>query len=185
MLESSLKIFFSRNNTFLTLVTQDQHVDLSEQLISTSKKNSTNTRFNQRLNNKNHWTTKNLSLSNISSRTSGSLTPTSSRFKNREVGKQKVVFSRVDQNYRVLLTLSAGLCGARNSKKGSLVDPLINSFVTKTPIRSFKVEVRGFSPIRESFLNSLVATQNLQITSLIDKTAIPHNGCRRPNKRRL
>ena len=126
---------------------------------------------------------RNISSSRVSSRSEH----TKSRFKSigNPIAPSKQNSNSCESNHKVILTLSAGLCGARNAKKSALVDPLIHAFVTKTPIRSFAVEVRGFSTIRESFLQSLIGTQTIKVTSLVDTTAVPHNGCRRPSRRRL
>jgi len=51
-------------------------------------------------------------------------------------------------------------------------------------IREVAVEVNGFGPGREVAIQGLRGG-GLLLTSLIDVTPIPHNGCRPPKKRRL
>ena len=51
-------------------------------------------------------------------------------------------------------------------------------------LRQVAVEVKGPGAGREAAIRSLQAA-GLEITSIIDVTPIPHNGCRPPKKRRV
>jgi small subunit ribosomal protein S11 len=51
-------------------------------------------------------------------------------------------------------------------------------------VRTLEVEVKGPGSGRESALRALQAVGFL-ITSIRDVTAIPHNGCRPPKRRRV
>jgi small subunit ribosomal protein S11 len=51
-------------------------------------------------------------------------------------------------------------------------------------MRTLEVEVKGPGSGRESALRSLQAV-GFMVTSIRDVTAIPHNGCRPPKRRRV
>ena len=51
-------------------------------------------------------------------------------------------------------------------------------------MRQVDVFVRGPGSGREAAIRSLQAA-GLAITSIVDRTPIPHNGCRPPKKRRV
>jgi small subunit ribosomal protein S11 len=51
-------------------------------------------------------------------------------------------------------------------------------------MRQVEVMVKGPGSGREAAIRSLQAA-GLQITSIVDITPIPHNGCRPPKKRRV
>jgi small subunit ribosomal protein S11 len=51
-------------------------------------------------------------------------------------------------------------------------------------LRQIEVFVKGPGSGREAAIRSLQAT-GLTITSIIDVTPIPHNGCRPPKRRRV
>jgi small subunit ribosomal protein S11 len=46
------------------------------------------------------------------------------------------------------------------------------------------VVIRGPGSGRESALRAIAAA-GLRVTSIVDQTAIPHNGCRPPKRRRV
>ncbi len=51
-------------------------------------------------------------------------------------------------------------------------------------LRELDVYVKGPGPGREAAIRSLQAA-DMKLTSITDKTPIPHNGCRPPKKRRV
>ena len=51
-------------------------------------------------------------------------------------------------------------------------------------LKTVQVKVKGPGSGRESAIRSLRA-EGLEITSIMDVTPIPHNGCRPPKRRRV
>ena len=51
-------------------------------------------------------------------------------------------------------------------------------------LREIDIFIKGPGPGRESAIRALMAA-GLQVTSITDKTPLPHNGCRPPKKRRV
>ena len=51
-------------------------------------------------------------------------------------------------------------------------------------VKNIEVRIKGPGPGRESSVRALNAV-GLKITSIQDKTPVPHNGCRPPKKRRI
>lgn len=88
---------------------------------------------------------------------------------------------------RVLCWASSGTCGFKGSRKST---PFAANIAAREAskkakdfgIREIKVRLKGPGAGKESALRSLRA-EGFQITSLIDITPSPHNGCR-PRKRR-
>ena len=143
---STLKIYFSSNNTFLTLVNstlETNAIHLTHKVCTESKKN---------------WLTvgQTTSASNSNAQNESSTRVRKSRFiRPNLTNVLGNTFVRRIPHSKVILQLSAGLCGARNAQKTKLVDPMIEKLLEQTSIRSFEVEIKGFSPIREKFLESL------------------------------
>ena len=89
----------------------------------------------------------------------------------------------------VLAWSSAGACGFKGARKGT---PFAAQIVAETAARkSFdrglkqaQVLVKGPGPGRDKALVGLFKA-GIQISLIRDITAIPHNGCRPPKKRRL
>ena len=89
----------------------------------------------------------------------------------------------------VLFWTSAGNIGFKGTKKGtsfaaSKTAETIAQVVKKIGIERVQVLVKGIGSGRESAIRSLAA-RGLDITSIKDITAIPHNGCRPPKVRRV
>ena len=84
---------------------------------------------------------------------------------------------------------SSGVCGFKGARKGT-------PFAAKTAataaakqsiaqgMRQARVMVKGPGPGRETAIRGLQEA-GLRITAIRDITAIPHNGCRPPKKRRI
>ena len=51
-------------------------------------------------------------------------------------------------------------------------------------IQEVEIYVKGPGPGRESAIRAVQA-QGMKVTSITDKTPVPHNGCRPPKKRRV
>lgn len=90
----------------------------------------------------------------------------------------------------VLAWSSAGRSGFKGSRKGTpfaaqlAADEAAKKAMELYDLRSVVVEVSGPGAGRESAIRAL-RNAGLTITSLEDKTPIPHNGCRPRKKRRV
>jgi small subunit ribosomal protein S11 len=98
--------------------------------------------------------------------------------------------SLLDQNTNnVIYKLSAG-CVAERSRRGSYFGAITTAiaFSKKVQsdfnIRKVNVFINGVGPGRDAALRGLKIS-GLKITSIVDKTRNPHNGCRSPKKRRI
>ena len=87
----------------------------------------------------------------------------------------------------IIFHVSAGLCKIRNARKKQslVVSKLVQSFVEQTPVQCMDVEVSGFNKNRQLLIDTLSRSKRISIMRLTDMTKLPHNGCRRPKKRRL
>ncbi len=90
----------------------------------------------------------------------------------------------------VLCQNSAGRCGFKGSRKGTpYAAQLAAEAAAKYAIDNFDmkrviIEVSGPGAGRDSAIRALRGA-GLDIMSLVDTTALPHNGCRAPKKRRV
>jgi small subunit ribosomal protein S11 len=88
-----------------------------------------------------------------------------------------------------IATSSAGGQGFKGSRKGTpFAAQLAAEGAAKAAkehgVRTLEVQLKGPGSGRESALRGL-QTQGFEIHSIRDVTAIPHNGCRQPKKRRV
>jgi small subunit ribosomal protein S11 len=85
---------------------------------------------------------------------------------------------------------SAASCGYRGSRKstpyaaGEAGAKAAQVAMENFGMKNVHVRVKGPGPGRESAIRAL-HTAGLKILSITDDTAIPHNGCRDPKKRRV
>jgi small subunit ribosomal protein S11 len=52
-------------------------------------------------------------------------------------------------------------------------------------MKTVSVKVKGPGSGRESAVRAVANTKDITVTSIIDVTPVPHNGCRAPKKRRV
>ena len=99
------------------------------------------------------------------------------------------ILNLTDANGNVLSWTSAGRLGFKGAKKST---PFAASKVSETIVQAAKklgidrveILVKGVGSGRESAVRSLAA-RGLEISSIIDITPVPHNGCRPPKPRRV
>jgi len=94
-----------------------------------------------------------------------------------------------DPQGNVLCWGSSGAAGFKGSRKSTpyaagLAADLAGRKAMEQGMRQVDVFVKGPGSGREAAIRSLQAA-GLQITSIVDITPIPHNGCRPPKKRRV
>ena len=99
------------------------------------------------------------------------------------------IVTLTDSNGNALSWSSAGALGFKSSKKSTpYAAQLAAETATKAALvhglKTVDVFVKGPGTGREAAIRAL-ATNGLQITSIMDVTPIPHNGCRPPKRRRV
>lgn len=93
-----------------------------------------------------------------------------------------------DEAGNVIAWSSAGAIGYKGSKKSTPFAAQLASEATakaaiENGVKTVDAEVKGPGPGREAALRALQAA-GLTITSIVDVTPIPHNGCRPPKRPR-
>ena len=99
------------------------------------------------------------------------------------------IITITDVHGNPLVQSSAGACGNRGSRKGTPHAAETAAKRAGTVAREFgmvsiEIRIKGPGAGRDSAIRALYGLK-FEITCLIDKTAIPHNGCRPPKKRRV
>jgi small subunit ribosomal protein S11 len=94
-----------------------------------------------------------------------------------------------DRQGNTLSWATSGGSGFRGSRKSTPYAAQVAaeraSVVAKEyGVKSLVVFVRGPGPGRESTIRELIS-QDFKIVEITDVTGIPHNGCKRPKKRRV
>ncbi len=100
------------------------------------------------------------------------------------------IVSITDDEGNVITWASAGGIGMKGSKKGTAyagglaAQSAARKAMKNNGLRRVKVRVKGPGSSRETAIRSLEA-EGLEIVSVQDVTAVPHNGCRPPKVRRV
>ena len=94
-----------------------------------------------------------------------------------------------DPDGNVLTWGSSGAAGFKGSRKSTpyaagLAADVAARKAMEHGMRQVSVFVRGPGAGREAAIRSLQAA-GLEVTAIVDRTPIPHNGCRPPKKRRV
>ncbi len=100
-----------------------------------------------------------------------------------------VLVTITDQNGNTISWSSAGKEGFKGSRKNTPYAAQLSSETAATAahemgLRRVEVFVKGPGAGRESAVRAL-GSSGLEVTSIKDRTAIPHNGCRPPKRRRV
>lgn len=100
------------------------------------------------------------------------------------------IVSITDEEGNVLTWATAGGIGMKGSKKGTAyagglaAQAAARKVIKNNGMRKVRIRVKGPGSSRETAIRSLEA-EGLEIISVQDITAIPHNGCRPPKARRV
>src|SRR5699024_497129 len=94
-----------------------------------------------------------------------------------------------DRQGNVLSWCTSGSCGFRGSRKSTpfaaqVAAERAGEGAAQYGVKNLEVRVKGPGPGREAAVRSLNGA-GFRVTSIIDVTPIPHNGCRPPKKRRV
>lgn len=100
-----------------------------------------------------------------------------------------VLVTITDQNGNTISWSSAGREGFKGSRKNTPYAGQVSAEAAaqdahEMGLRRVEVFVKGPGPGRESAIRAL-ASSGLEITTIKDRTPIPHNGCRPPKRRRV
>lgn len=100
-----------------------------------------------------------------------------------------VLVTITDQNGNTISWSSAGKEGFKGSRKNTPYAAQLSSETAASAahdmgLRRVEVFVKGPGVGRESAIRAL-ANNGLEVISIKDRTAIPHNGCRPPKRRRV
>ena len=99
----------------------------------------------------------------------------------------KLTVTTVDD--RVLEKLSVGMCGFKGSRKSTpfaatnALNKLL-SILNAKGMKNLTCVLTGMHSGRNGVLQGLAVNNLVTITKVVDKTSIPHNGARRPTRRR-
>ena len=93
-----------------------------------------------------------------------------------------------DNDGGVISWASSGTVGYKGSKKktpfaAGLASEACAAAAMEQGVQKVDVYVKGLGPGRENAIRSL-QTAGLEITSIVDETPVPHNGCRPPKRPR-
>ncbi|OGN13717.1 MAG: 30S ribosomal protein S11 [Candidatus Yanofskybacteria bacterium RIFCSPHIGHO2_02_FULL_43_22] len=108
---------------------------------------------------------------------------------NISVSYNNTIIAIADTKGEVLAWSSSGTLGFKGTKKSTpyaanLVAKNVVEKVRKYNLVNLKIVARGIGPGRESAIRGLAAS-GLNITALMDKTPIAHNGVKPPKPRRV
>lgn len=97
------------------------------------------------------------------------------------------IIAITDKQGNALAWSSAGACGFKGSRKSTpfaaqVAAEKVGIIVKEFGVKNIELYVKGPGPGRDSAGRSLNAL-GFKVTSVTDKTPLPHNGCR-PRKRR-
>lgn len=99
------------------------------------------------------------------------------------------IITITDRQGNTLAWSTSGGSGFRGSRKSTpfaaqMAAEKVGNTVKEFGVKNLEVNVKGPGPGRESAVRALNAA-GFKITSIMDVTPIPHNGCRPPKKRRV
>ena len=99
------------------------------------------------------------------------------------------IIALTDKQGNVLAWSSAGTCGFKGSRKSTpfaaqVAAEKVGIIAKEYGVKNIELYVKGPGPGRDSAGSSLNAL-GFKITSVTDKTPLPHNGCRPRKKRRV
>jgi small subunit ribosomal protein S11 len=94
-----------------------------------------------------------------------------------------------DRQGNALCWATAGGSGFRGSRKSTpfaaqVAASRVSEKAKEYGLKNLDVNIKGPGPGRESAVRALHSA-GFKITSIVDTTPIPHNGCRPPKKRRV
>lgn len=94
-----------------------------------------------------------------------------------------------DKGGNAIMSSSSGALGFKGAKKGTpyaaaKIGEVIGEKAAMMGVKDVNVVVKGVGAGRESAIRSFAA-HGIELTSIIDRTPVPHNGVRAPKARRV
>jgi small subunit ribosomal protein S11 len=94
-----------------------------------------------------------------------------------------------DREGRIIAWNSPGKSGFKGSRKSTpfaaqIAAEVVGKAAFDAGVRKIEVHIKGAGNGREGAVRALAST-GLRITAIKDYTAVPHNGCRPPKRRRV
>ena len=98
------------------------------------------------------------------------------------------VVTITDAEGKVIIWKSGGTSGFKGTKKGTPFAAQIAAeqaaqVAIENGMKQIEVKIKGPGSGREASIRSIQAT-GLEVTKIVDRTPVPHNGARPPKKRR-
>ncbi len=99
------------------------------------------------------------------------------------------IITITDRQGNALSWATSGGQGFKGSRKSTpfaaqVAAEVAGKSAQESGVKNLEVRIKGPGPGRESAVRALNAA-GFKITSITDVTPVPHNGCRRPKKRRI
>ncbi len=100
------------------------------------------------------------------------------------------VITVTDAEGNAIRWASAGTIGFKGTRKSTpfaarlAAERVIEEAMSGDGLQEVDILVKGAGPGREAALRAIAGT-GLRVRSIVDRTPIPHNGCRPPKKRRV
>ena len=99
------------------------------------------------------------------------------------------IITITDRQGNALSWATSGGQGFKGSRKSTpfaaqVAAEVAGKSAQESGVKNLEVRIKGPGPGRESAVRALNAA-GFKITSIIDVTPVPHNGCRPPKKRRI
>jgi small subunit ribosomal protein S11 len=103
--------------------------------------------------------------------------------------QNNTIVTVTDPNGETVAWDSAGTIGFKGARKSTpfaatRAGEQVGHKVRKIGMSEIEVRIKGSGSGRESAVNGLVST-GLRVIAVEDRTAVPHNGCRPPKRRRV
>lgn len=104
-------------------------------------------------------------------------------------GENNTIVTFTDLDGNKLGGSSSGACGFKGTRKSTpyaakVAAETASEAVSGYNIESVTVEVKGLGPGREQAIRG-VQSAGINLDAIIDRTPVPHGGCRRPGRRRV
>jgi len=102
-----------------------------------------------------------------------------------QAGFTNTIVTVTDMEGRVVTWSSAGTCGFKSRKKKTAYAAQTTTKDAIRPIQGMRragVKLKGSGRGRDAALRA-IAKSRIRFTFIQDRTPLPHNGCRPPNKR--
>nr|QYB20759.1 ribosomal protein S11 [Callitris pyramidalis] len=105
-------------------------------------------------------------------------------------GLRNTILTVTNKRGQAFCWASAGACGFKGPKKRSpfatqvATENIVDILVNYSFLKEAEVRIKGSGPGREKAIR-IISKSGIYISKIYDMTNFPHNGCRRPRRKRL